>query len=229
MDTNLILTIIRYIFNSSHESPKGAILIFLPGYDEIVTLRELIINDFSELDASKYVLFTLHSQMQSGDQKRVFRRVPPDVRKIILSTNLAETSITIDDVVFVIDCGKVKEKSFDNLGVSMLKSVWISQASAIQRRGRAGRCRPGVCYHLYSSYRYKHMQKYQVPEILRMPIHELCLQIKLLSPNTSIGEFLSRAPDPPSPLALKNSINLLKVRLLFFHFSITFTNDATLL
>lgn len=215
VDIELILDIIFFIISNSHETPKGAILIFLPGYDEIVSLRENILADLDRFDSNKYVLYTLHSQMNSGDQRRVFRKVPHDVRKIILSTNIAETSVTIDDVVFVIDAGKVKEKSFDStLDVSMLKSVWISQASAIQRRGRAGRCRPGVCYHLYSSYRYNHMQKFQVPEILRMPIHELCLQVKLLSPNTSVAEFLSKCPDPPSPASLRNSINLLKVRSL---------------
>ena len=88
--------------------------------------------------------------MGSGDQKRIFRPAPPDKRKVILSTNIAETSVTIEDVVYCIDSGKVKEKSYDAISnVSMLKMVWISQTSAIQRKGRAGRTRPG------SIFRYK--------------------------------------------------------------------------
>ncbi|KAK7057016.1 3'-5' RNA helicase ythdc2, partial [Halocaridina rubra] len=90
--------------------PPGAILIFLPGYDDIVTLRDRIIAEEKQyLEGGKYCLFCLHSSMQSSDQKRVFRPAPLGVRKIILSTNIAETSVTINDVVYVIDSGKVKE------------------------------------------------------------------------------------------------------------------------
>ncbi|RWS15277.1 putative ATP-dependent RNA helicase YTHDC2-like protein [Dinothrombium tinctorium] len=213
VDINLIFSLLYKICTETDcylpDQTKGAILVFLPGYDEIVRLRELILTN---LDLNKYILYTLHSQMQSSDQKRVFRRAPPDVRKIILSTNLAETSITIDDVVYVIDSGKVKEISYDALlGVSMLKSTWVSQANAIQRRGRAGRCRNGICYHLFSKYRFNNMIKYQVPEMLRTPIHELCLQTKLLSPiNSPVADFLSKALDPPSISSVKSSVNLLK-------------------
>ncbi|KAI1301810.1 3'-5' RNA helicase YTHDC2 [Halotydeus destructor] len=211
IDQNLLLMLVKHIVANATEEPKGAILVFLPGYDEIVCLRERIIEHFEKnFQTNKYVLYTLHSQMQSSDQKRVFKSVPPDVRKIILSTNLAETSVTIDDVVYVIDCGKMKEKTFDSLyGVSSLMATWISEANAIQRRGRAGRTRPGVCYHLYSSARYKSFPKFQVPELLRMPIHELCLQVKLLAPNLPIAKFLEKAPEPPSASSVKHSIALL--------------------
>ncbi|GFY33088.1 3'-5' RNA helicase YTHDC2 [Trichonephila clavipes] len=134
------------------------------------------------------------------------------IKKPILSTNIAETSVTINDVVFVIDCGKVKEKSYDSLtGVTHLKAGWISKASAIQRRGRAGRCRPGLCYHLYSRARFNSFQKFQVAEILRVPIHELCLQAKLLAPpNAPIADFLAKAPDPPPFMVTRNAVTLLK-------------------
>ncbi|CAL4103669.1 unnamed protein product, partial [Meganyctiphanes norvegica] len=90
--------------------PPGSILIFLPGYDDIVTLRDRIIAEERQfLKGGKYCLFCLHSSMQSSDQKRVFRPAPPGVRKIILSTNIAETSVTINDVVYVIDSSKHKE------------------------------------------------------------------------------------------------------------------------
>ncbi|XP_078688357.1 3'-5' RNA helicase YTHDC2-like isoform X5 [Branchiostoma floridae x Branchiostoma belcheri] len=210
VDLDLILCL---LFNICSSQEEGAILVFLPGYEEIVTLRDAIMWDDKRFcDTSRYQVYTLHSAMQSGDQKRVFQQPPAGVRKIILSTNIAETSVTINDVVFVIDSGKVKEKSFDALtSVSMLKSVWVSKASAQQRKGRAGRCRPGVCFHLFSRVRYDSLQEYQDPELLRTPLQELCLQTKLLSaPNTPIAEFLAKAPEPPAFLVLRNAVQLLK-------------------
>lgn len=107
------------------------------------------------------------------------------------------------------------QKTFDSItGVTQLKAGWISKASAIQRRGRAGRCRPGLCYHIYSRTRFNSFKKFQVPEILRVPIHELCLQAKLLAPpNAPIADFLAKAPDPPPFMVTRNAVTLLKVRV----------------
>ena len=137
--------------------------------------------------------------MGSIDQKRIFRPAPPNMRKVILSTNIAETSLTIDDVVYVVDSGKVKENSFDALtGISMLRMVWISKTSATQRKGRAGRCQPGVVYRLYSRPRFDNFATFQTPEIMRTPLMELCLHTKLLAPPvTPIADFLARTPQPP--------------------------------
>ncbi|KAJ0056946.1 hypothetical protein NL108_000769, partial [Boleophthalmus pectinirostris] len=211
VDLDLIMTLLYHICTTTTE---GAVLIFLPGYDEIVTLRDRIHFDdkrFSTL-FERYQVFTLHSDMQTSDQKKAMKPLPPGVRKIILSTNIAETSITINDVVFVIDSGKVKEKSYDTLShVSMLKTVWVSKASALQRKGRAGRCRSGICFHLYSRLRFNNMQEFQVPQLLRMPLQELCLQTKLLSPTSCpVAEFLSKAPQPPPTHAIRNAVQMLK-------------------
>ncbi|KAL3867100.1 hypothetical protein ACJMK2_044331 [Sinanodonta woodiana] len=207
VDVELIISLLNKILSTQAD---GAILIFLPGYDDIVTVRDLIEEDKS-LQSTRYVLYILHSSMQSSDQKKVFRATPNGVRKIILATNIAETSITINDVVFVIDSGKVKEKTFDALlSISMLKSNWISKASALQRKGRAGRCQPGLCYHLFSRVRYHSMQDYATPEILRVPLQELCLHTKLLSPsNQQIADFLSKAPEAPPFLIIRNAVQLL--------------------
>ena len=93
-----------------------------------------------------------------------------------------------------------------------MRSVWVSQSSVKQRLGRAGRTQPGVCYHLFSRNRYQSFAKHQLPEILRIPIHELCLQTKLLVPKSdiSIQEFLSQAMDPPSAASVRTSVQLLK-------------------
>ncbi|PWA41751.1 DEA(D/H)-box RNA helicase family protein [Artemisia annua] len=94
---------------------------------------------------------------------------------------MAETSITINDVVFVVDCGKAKETSYDALNnTPCLLPAWISKASAHQRRGRAGRVQPGECYHLYPKFVYDSFAEYQLPELLRTPLQSLCLQIKSL-------------------------------------------------
>lgn len=211
VDLQLILHLLHSICQSSDQ---GAVLIFLPGYDEIVSLRDQILFDdkrFTE-HQQRFQVFVLHSSMQTSDQKKVLKSTPKGVRKIILSTNIAETSITVSDVVFVIDSGKVKEKAYDALNnVTMLKMVWISKASALQRKGRAGRCRPGVCFHLFSRLRFSNMLEHQIPQLLRMPLQELCLHTKLLAPiNCPVAEFLSRAPEPPHINTVKHAVQMLK-------------------
>jgi ATP-dependent RNA helicase DHX36 len=144
-------------------------------------------------------------------QRLIFEEPASGVRKIVLATNIAETSITINDVAFVIDCGKAKETSYDALNnTPCLLPSWISKVSAQQRRGRAGRVRPGQCYHLYPKCVYDAFAEYQLPEILRTPLHSLCLQIKSLNLG-SISEFLSRALQSPELLAVQKAIAFLKI------------------
>ncbi|XP_069025007.1 3'-5' RNA helicase YTHDC2-like [Embiotoca jacksoni] len=211
VDLDLIMDLLHNVCSTSSD---GAVLIFLPGYDEIVALRDRILCDDKRFSShsERFQVFTLHSDMQTLDQKKAMKSSPPGVRKIILSTNIAETSITINDVVFVIDSGKLKEKSFDALSrVSLLKTVWISKTSALQRTGRAGRCRPGVCFHLYSRLRFNNMPEFQVPQLLRMPLQELCLQTKLLAPSScAVADFLSKAPQPPPAHAIRSAVQMLK-------------------
>ncbi|XP_063312995.1 3'-5' RNA helicase YTHDC2-like [Pelobates fuscus] len=215
LDEEIDLDLIMHIlYNICQSLDSGAVLIFLPGYDEMVGLRDRILFDDKRFagNSNRYQVFMLHSNMQISDQKKVLKTTSPGVRKIILSTNIAETSITVNDVVFVIDCGKVKEKFFDALNhVTMLKMTWISKASAIQRKGRAGRCRPGICFRLFSRFRYQNMLEFQTPEMLRMPLHELCLHTKLLAPiNCPIADFLMKAPEPPAVLVVRNAVQMLK-------------------
>ncbi|KAF8043525.1 hypothetical protein BT93_A1751 [Corymbia citriodora subsp. variegata] len=193
------------------DSKDGAILVFLPGWDDINRAKgRLLMSPFFK-DTSKFVILPLHSMVPSMEQKKVFKRPPVGCRKIILSTNIAETAITIDDVVYVIDSGRMKEKSYDPYNnVSTLQSSWISKASAKQREGRAGRCLPGICYHLYSKLRAASLPDFQVPEIRRMPIEELCLQVKLLNPNGNLEDFLQKTLDPPVSETIRNAVNVLK-------------------
>ena len=177
IDTHLILSLLRKI---CIDSAEGAILVFLPGWDDINQTRERLLACPNFKDPKKFLILSLHSMIPSSEQKKVFKRASPGARKIVLSTNIAETAITIDDVVFVIDSGRMKEKSYDPYNnVSTLYSSWVSKASARQREGRAGRCQPGICYHLFSRARAASLPDHQVPEIKRMPIEEVCLQVCL--------------------------------------------------
>uniref|UniRef100_H0VAR3 RNA helicase n=1 Tax=Cavia porcellus TaxID=10141 RepID=H0VAR3_CAVPO len=202
VDLNLIAALIRYIVL---EEEEGAILVFLPGWDNISTLHDLLMSQVM-FKSDKFIIIPLHSLMPTVNQTQVFKRTPPGVRKIVIATNIAETSITIDDVVFVIDGGKIKETHFDTQNnISTMSAEWVSKANAKQRKGRAGRVQPGHCYHLYNGLRASLLDDYQLPEILRTPLEELCLQIKILRLGR-IAYFLSRLMDPPSNDAVLLSI-----------------------
>ena len=174
---------------------NGAILVFLPGWEDINrVLSDLQSHPHFAAHPSAYAILPLHGSIPSSEQRRIFTPPQKGVRKIVLSTNIAETSITIDDVVFVIDCGKMKEKTYDPYSkMSSLASGWISRANAKQRSGRAGRSRPGVCFRLYSAKMYEQMDEYQTPELLRTPLEEVCLQIKLLQLDESDHARVARA------------------------------------
>ncbi|KAM3221572.1 DExH-box ATP-dependent RNA helicase DExH6 [Capsicum annuum] len=193
------------------DSEDGAILVFLPGWEDINRTRDRLKASQYFNDPSKFSIIPLHSMVPSVEQKKVFRRPPSGCRKIVLSTNIAETAITIDDVVYVIDSGRMKEKSYDPYNnVSTLQSSWVSKASGKQREGRAGRCQAGICYHLYSKLRAASLPDFQVPEIKRIPIEELCLQVKLLNPDCKIEEFLQKTLDPPVYETIRNAIIVLQ-------------------
>ncbi|KAL3515702.1 hypothetical protein ACH5RR_022604 [Cinchona calisaya] len=207
IDYDLLEDLVCYI-DETH--PVGAILVFLPGVAEIQMLLDKLSASYRFGGPSSEWLLPLHSSIASDDQKKVFLRPPDNIRKVIIATNIAETSLTIDDVVYVVDSGKHKENRYNpQKKLSSMVEDWISQANARQRRGRAGRVKPGICFCLYTRHRYeKLMRPYQIPEMLRMPLVELCLQIKLLSLG-SIKPFLFKALEPPSEEAIRSAISLL--------------------
>ncbi|XP_031265551.1 DExH-box ATP-dependent RNA helicase DExH5, mitochondrial isoform X1 [Pistacia vera] len=204
--------LIEYLLSHICEQERpGAVLVFMTGWDDINSLKDKLQAHPILGDSSRVLLLTCHGSMASSEQSLIFDEPEGGVRKIVLATNIAETSITINDVVFVIDCGKAKETSYDALNnTSCLLPSWISKVSAQQRRGRAGRVQPGECYHLYPRCIYDAFAEYQLPEILRTPLQSLCLQIKSLNLG-SISEFLSRALQSPELLAVQNAIEYLKI------------------
>ncbi|XP_042504462.1 DExH-box ATP-dependent RNA helicase DExH3-like isoform X1 [Macadamia integrifolia] len=205
---NLIENVLSHICRK--ERP-GAILVFMTGWDDINALKEQLQAHPFLGDPSRVLLLACHGCMPSSDQRLIFEKPEDGVRKIVLATNMAETSITINDVVFVVDCGKAKETSYDALNnTPCLLPSWISKAAVRQRRGRAGRVQPGECYHLYPRCVYDAFADYQLPELLRTPLQSLCLQIKSLQLG-SISEFLSRALQSPELLSVQNAIEYLKI------------------
>ncbi|XP_042448520.1 DExH-box ATP-dependent RNA helicase DExH3-like isoform X2 [Zingiber officinale] len=196
---NLIEAVLCYICRK--EQP-GAVLVFMTGWDDISCLRDQLRAHPLLGDPNRVLVIACHGSMATSEQKLIFEKPPPNVRKVVLATNMAEASITINDIVFVVDCGKAKETTYDALNnTPCLLPSWISKASAHQRRGRAGRVQPGECYHLYPRCVYDAFAEYQLPELLRTPLNSLCLQIKSLQVG-SIGEFLSASLQPPESLSL---------------------------
>lgn len=204
--------LIEYLLcNICEKDGPGAVLVFMTGWDDISSLKEKLQAHPILGDTSRVLVQACHGSMASAEQKLIFEEPADGVRKIVLATNIAETSITINDVVFVIDCGKAKETSYDALNnTPCLLPSWISKVSAQQRRGRAGRVQPGQCLHLYPKCVYDAFADYQLPEILRTPLQSLCLQIKSLKLG-SISDFLSRALQSPELLAVQNAIEYLKI------------------
>lgn len=152
----------------------------------------------------------LHANLTNAEQSRIFGRVGGK-RKVIVSTNVAETSITVDDVVHVIDTGRVKETRFEpESGVQRLVEDWNSLAGSRQRRGRAGRTKSGKCWRLYSKYQEDYIiPKYTKPEILRTPLASLVLQVKALRGEKDVLEFLRNALDAPDVKAIQEALDTL--------------------
>ncbi|XP_040467167.1 probable ATP-dependent RNA helicase DHX37 [Falco naumanni] len=147
-----------------------------------------------------YVL-PLYSLLAPEKQAKVFRAPPPGTRLCVVATNVAETSLTIPGIKYVVDCGKVKKRFYDKItGVSSFRVTWISQASANQRAGRAGRTEPGHCYRLYSSAVFMDFEKFSAPEITKRPVEDLILQMKALNIEKVIN-FPFPTPPPTEALA----------------------------
>ncbi|XP_032647088.1 putative ATP-dependent RNA helicase DHX37 isoform X1 [Chelonoidis abingdonii] len=147
-----------------------------------------------------YVL-PLYSLLAPEKQAKVFRPPPLGTRLCVVATNVAETSLTIPSIKYVVDCGKVKKRFYDKVtGVSSFRVTWTSQASANQRAGRAGRTEPGHCYRLYSSAVFSDFEKFSPPEITRRPVEDLIIQMKALNIEKVIN-FPFPTPPPTEALA----------------------------
>ncbi|GAA6065157.1 putative ATP-dependent RNA helicase DHX57, partial [Tachysurus ichikawai] len=209
INMDLVEILLEWIVTRDHSYPPGAVLVFMPGLAEIKQLYEQLQANrmFNNRRTKKCVVYPLHSSLSNEEQQAVFTRPTEGVIKIIISTNIAETSLTIDDVVYVIDSGRMKEKRYDaSRSMESLEDVWESRANALQRRGRAGRVASGVCFHLFTSHRFTHhLSQQQLPEIQRVPLEQLCLRIKVLEmfSKSPLHSVFSRLIEPPAQGSLE--------------------------
>ncbi|XP_077471712.1 ATP-dependent RNA helicase DHX30 [Stigmatopora argus] len=206
-DTGLVADVIEHI---DRNGDPGALLCFLPGWQDIKTVQESL-QRRPHFSSGSHMILALHSSLSVADQQAVFQRPPEGQRKIVLATNIAETSITIDDVVHVVDAGTHKEHSYDpSTKVSCLDTVWISRSNVTQRKGRAGRCQPGQAYHLFPRKQLDAMTPFPIPEILRTPLESLVVQAKIHSPKLKAVDFLSQVLDSPEQEAVSDAVRNLQ-------------------
>ncbi|CAO1624582.1 unnamed protein product [Parajaminaea phylloscopi] len=187
------------------DSHLGAILVFMSGVGEIRQACEAI---RSTLSGASIEVMPLHSNLTNEEQQGVFKPTRAGVRKIVVATNVAEASITIDGITAVIDSGRVKETSYDpESGLTRLVEKYTSQASAMQRRGRAGRTRRGECWKLFTrTLERRKMPQDSQPEMTRVPLESVILHV--LSMNKSdVTAYLTGALDPPSLTSISSAIN----------------------
>lgn len=209
-EANYLHAAITTVFQIHTTQPKGDILVFFTGQEEIEAAAENLEETMRTLQnkVAEMVVCPIYANLPSEMQAKIFEPTPPGARKVVLATNIAETSITIDGVVFVIDPGVVKQDSFNpKTGMFALTIVPCSKASANQRAGRAGRVGPGKAFRLYTKWAYQNeMDANTTPEIQRTNLNMTVLLLKSLGINDLIGfEFM----DPPSTDTLIKSLELL--------------------
>jgi ATP-dependent RNA helicase DHX29 len=209
IDFDLIVKLIEKVaYAKEYEQFSKAILVFLPGIAEIRQLNDMLQGHPSFLKGWR--IHPLHSTFSSEDQQSAFEIPPPGTRKIVIATNIAETGITIPDVTCVVDTGKHKEMRFDERRqMSRLIQSFIARANAKQRRGRAGRVQEGICFHLFTKYRFDElMADAQTPEMLRLSLQDLVMRVKICKLG-DIEATLASALDPPSSRNIRRAIDAL--------------------
>lgn len=200
---------VRTVFDIHASEADGDVLLFLTGREEIDTAIQMISERSASLHPRSPILLALpmYAALSSEQQLRVFDATPENTRKVIVSTNITEASVTIDGIVYVIDCGFVKLRAFNPItGIEALTATSVSKASATQRAGRAGRTKAGKCYRLYTESSYEIMPEATVPEIQRSNLAPAILQLKALGiDNVVCFDYLT----PPPAELITRALDLL--------------------
>eukprot|EP00053_Salpingoeca_punica_P018955 m.188740 g.188740 ORF g.188740 m.188740 type:complete len:700 (-) comp17538_c1_seq9:4467-6566(-) len=188
--------------------PAGDILLFLTGQEEIDTSCEILYERMKALgaDVPELIILPVYSALPSEMQTRIFEPAGPGARKVVIATNIAETSLTIDGIYYVVDPGFVKQKVYNSKsGMDSLVVTPISQQQAQQRSGRAGRTGPGKCYRLYTERAFKEeMLENAVPEIQRTNLASTVLQLKAMGINDLLSfDFMDPPPTETLILSLE--------------------------
>ncbi|KAJ5988593.1 ATP-dependent RNA helicase prh1 [Penicillium waksmanii] len=204
---------LKVIFQIHYKEPMpGDILVFLTGQETVEALEHLV-NEYAigmDPGLPKILVLPLFAALPQAAQQRVFMPAPPRTRKIVLSTNIAETSVTVSGVRFVVDCGKAKVKQFrSRLGLDSLLVKPISKSAAIQRKGRAGREAAGQCFRLYTEKDYLTLDETNTPEILRCDLSQALLNMKARGVDDIVRfPFLTRPPRETLEKALLQLLNI---------------------
>jgi ATP-dependent RNA helicase DDX35 len=195
---------VKAVFKIHEQEGEGDILVFLTGRDEIENAIEKIAEQAAQISSPKHDLLPLpmYAGLTVEQQLYAFEPAPENTRKVILSTNIAEASVTIEGIVYVIDTGYAKLRTYNPVtGIETLAATPVSKASATQRAGRAGRTRPGKCFRLYTEESFDLLPEVTVPELQRSNLAPLILQLKALGiDNIARFEFLT---PPPSALIVR--------------------------
>ncbi|XP_076809784.1 ATP-dependent RNA helicase DHX33-like [Clavelina lepadiformis] len=201
------------VFQIHQDEPaNNDILVFLTGQEEIESVSQTIKDISLSLPPNlpKLIICPLYASLPHHQQLKAFRQTPLGSRKVVLSTNIAETSVTIKGIKFVIDTGKVKSKQFyPATGLDVLSVQRISQAQAWQRAGRAGRERPGVVYRLYTEAEFETLTANTVPEIQRTNLTNTLLQLMAIGINDVLNFDFIDAPSKDSILVAIKELKLL--------------------
>lgn len=195
---------ISTVFDIHAKEQKGDILVFLTGREEIEHAVNAVAERSARLDPESPQLLPLplFAGLTTEQQMYVFEEAPLNTRKVIFSTNIAEASVTIDGIVYVVDCGFVKLRAYNpKTGIETLTATSVSKASAAQRAGRAGRTRPGKCFRLYTEDAYDSLPDANPPEIQRSNLAPFVLQLKALGVD-NVLRFDYITP-PPAELMVK--------------------------
>uniref|UniRef100_A0A1J3FDM9 RNA helicase n=1 Tax=Noccaea caerulescens TaxID=107243 RepID=A0A1J3FDM9_NOCCA len=199
------------IFQIHLEEKPGDILVFLTGQDEIESVDRLVRERLQHLpeDSRKLLPLAIFAALPSEQQMRVFAPAPPGFRKVILATNIAETSITIPGIRYVIDPGFVKTRHYEpSKGIESLVVVPASKAQTLQRSGRAGREGPGKCFRLYPEREFEKLEDSAKPEIKSVNLSNVILQLKALGIDDIVGfDFI----DKPSRVAIVKALAELRL------------------
>jgi len=185
---------------------EGDMLIFMPGQEDIEVTCETIKERLDEVDdAPGLAVLPIYSQLPSDLQAKIFQKAPDGLRKCVVATNIAETSLTLDGIMYVIDCGYCKMKVFNpRIGMDALQIFPVSQANSNQRSGRAGRTGPGQCYRLYTERQYREeLLAATVPEIQRTNLANVVLLLKSLGVENLLQFHFM---DPPPEENILNSM-----------------------
>ena len=199
----VVAGIIEKIENENPQSFNG-VLIFVPGLAEIQELQNYLSRYFLNKNTLEFLI--LHSQISDDEQDNVFNEVP-NRRKIILATNIAESSITISNIDFVIDFCLVKQTRFDEYqNTSLLELKWCSKASCQQRKGRTGRVNKGFYFQLITSKLFKKLTDHPTAEILRSPLETPILKLKIYEPEKEPQDILLKTIEPPKEEKIMNTL-----------------------